>query len=329
MKILVAGAGSIGKRHAENARALGQDVRVSDADPGKSDFKSFDDALAWKPEAVVIATPHKTHIPLALLAVKAGAHVLIEKPISDTIDGVADFLKQAEAVGRKVFVVCNMRFHPAVQELKQNLERTGKVYFARAHFGNYLPNMRPNTDYRTLYCANRDQGGGIILDGIHEIDYLSWLLGPVKHVTCEAGTISDLDIDVEDYAAMTVQHETGIRSEIHMDYLQQCKRRGCEIIGRKGTLLWESEGKNPEHCRVRFYDAGSNAWEVLYESKALDINAAYKVLMEKFLAAVESGDEGDLLTGRKALSDVEIVLAMLQSVEEGRRINLDALRDTA
>lgn len=319
MKVLIAGAGSIGKRHAQNAKALSKDVRVFDADVEKSDFKSYEEALAWGPHAVVIATPHRTHIPLASQAVKAGAHVLIEKPISDRVDGVADFLAQADAAGRKVFVVCNMRFHPAVQALKSNLERIGNIYYARAHFGNYLPNMRPGADYRTLYCSNKDQGGGIILDGIHEIDYLSWLFGSVNHVSCEAEKISDLDIDVEDYAAMAMKHANGVRSEIHMDYLQQCKRRGCEIAGSKGTLLWESEGKNPEFCRVRFYDADGGAWQALYENKALDINEAYKILMDKFLSVIEMRND-DLLTGRKALEDLKVALAMLKSASEGRRI---------
>lgn len=322
MKLLVIGAGSIGQRHAGNAKAAGQDVRVFDADAAKSDFKSLEEALAWKPELAVIATPHKTHVALAEAVVKTGAHVLIEKPVSDRVDGVAEFLALARKAGRMVYVVCNMRFHPAVQILKENLDKVGKVLCTRAYFGNYLPNMRPDADYRTLYCANRDQGGGIILDGIHEIDYLAWLFGGVTDVNCNAAKIGDLDIDVEDYAAINLNHAGGVRTEIHLDYLQQCKRRGCEIVGSKGTLLWESEGKSPEQCRVRFYDGA--AWKVLYEG-VVDIAEPYKILMQKFIA----GGDKDLLDGEQALEDLKIALAAMRSAAEKRSVALDKKKEAA
>ena len=76
-------------------------------------------------------------------------------------------------------VVCNMRFHPAVAALRHALPMIGKPLFAQAHYGNYLPDMRPGADYRTLYCASAAAGGGVILDAIHEIDYLIWLFGAV------------------------------------------------------------------------------------------------------------------------------------------------------
>ncbi len=332
MKLLIIGAGSIGSRHAGNAGTVAQaaifDIdaaRAADvaAKSGLRHFAGLEEALAWRPDGVIVATPHMFHIEYARKAVQAGAHVLIEKPVSHSLDGVEDFLQMAEGARRQVFVVCNMRYHPAVQALKAHLPDIGKPLFCRAHFGNYLPNMRPNADYRALYCAQKKQGGGVVLDGIHELDYLSWLLGPYTAVTCEAGKISDLDIDVEDYAAMALRHRSGTRTEIHSDYLQQFKRRGCEIAGTEGTLLWQSDGKNPEHCVVRRYLAKSGKWDILLEDLEIDIARPYQLLLEDFVKSISSDtNKIQLHTGREAQQVLTAALAAHRSAREGRRIEL-------
>ena len=291
-RVLVIGCGSIGGRHAANAAKLAT-VSVADSEReravriakslGLIACVSVDEGLAAKPDAVVVATPHHSHLSLARAALAAGADVLIEKPLAPSLAGVAEFLAQVEQSGRRVRVVCNMRFHGAVAAMRRAMPMVGKPLFARAQYGNYLPDMRPGADYRTLYCARAETGGGVILDAIHEIDYLTWLFGPVERVTAEAGTIGDLDIDVEDYAALTLTHVGGVRSEIHLDYLQRSKRRGCEIVGTEGTLVWTSEGKSPEQCLVRFRAPGSNGWDTILDEPALDTDAPYAELMRRFL----------------------------------------------
>ena len=326
MRILVVGCGSIGQRHAENAAALAeagvvdidQEVaRRCAANLGVQAFPDLASGLAWRPDGVVIATPHDAHIEIALAAVEAGADVLVEKPISHKAEGVDAFLARVEALRCKAFVVCNMRYHPAVALLRQYLGEIGRPLFARAHYGNYLPDMRPGTDYRTLYCARREQGGGVILDAIHEIDYLTWFFGPVERVMCEAGKLSDLDIDVEDYAALCMCHSGGTRSEIHLDYVQRTKRRGCEIVGSEGTLVWLSEGKAPECCSVRFYRAVERRWDTLMTSENVDTRRPYMDLMMR-LAAALSGEETDLLTAREANNNLTTALAASKAAESGK-----------
>ena len=334
MKILVVGAGSIGKVHAANAAALAGKAAIFDQDAARTKaaagngvevLTSIEAALGWKADGVVIATPHDTHIAVADKFVSAGSYVLIEKPISHELKGVDAFLSRAEAAKRKVFVVCNMRYHPAVKLLKQNIGQIGAVHFARAWFGNYLPNMRPDADYKTLYCAHKSRGGGVILDGIHEIDYLHWMLGDIAAVRCEAAKLSDLDIDVEDYAATILRHKSGARSEIHQDYLQQFKRRGCEIVGSQGTLVWNSEGKKPEHCTVRLFLSADRQWKTLYENNDLDISSAYREMLANFISAIDTGrDPDDLLTGRQAARDLAVALGALESARTGETIELES-----
>jgi predicted dehydrogenase len=179
MKILVVGCGSIGRRHANNAAKLAE-TAVFDIDPhiaevcvrdtGIRTFSNLQTALEWSPNGVVIATPTNLHIPTAHASVEVGADVLIEKPLSHSLAGVDDFLELADNLHCRVFVVCNLRFHPAMYSLQQNLELIGRPLFVRAHYGNYLPEMRPNTDYRKLYSAKRDQGGGLCL-----MVFMNWI----------------------------------------------------------------------------------------------------------------------------------------------------------
>src|SRR6185369_13479350 len=120
----------------------------------------------------------------------------------------------------------------------------------RARFSHYLPNWRPGTDYRTSYSARRAHGGGIVLEGVHEIDYVRWMAGEVASVSAWAGRLSGLDIDSEDCALITLHCKSGAVAQIHLDYLSPLKLRGCEVVGEDAVLRWASEGKAPERVRV-------------------------------------------------------------------------------
>lgn len=295
MKLLIIGCGSIGQRHIRNTsdKCI---VGVFDSDLVKTNklkyefrdltvFDDFQESLAWKPQAILIATPPETHIPISFAVIDHCRYLLIEKPVSHSMANVHELLNLAKAKSVQVGVVSNMRFHPAINLLKKNLTKLGKPLFSRAYFGNYLPNMRPEADYRSLYVA-KAQSGGIVLDCIHEIDYLQWFFGKASVETLVQGKLSELDIEGNDYATLNLRHVTNVRSELHLDYLQVVKRRGCELIGDKGILIWESVGKIPEHCSVRFYDLSSMQWSVLYEEPKVDVNYPYQQMMREFIIAV-------------------------------------------
>jgi predicted dehydrogenase len=320
--VLVVGCGSIGRRHAANA-AVTAEVAVHDASAdaardcaaasGARAFTRLDEALDWGPAAVVVATPHRSHLGLARQALAAGAHVLIEKPLSDSLDGVTEFLDEADATGRRAYVVCNMRFHPGPAALKRHAARVGRPLFARAHVGNYLPAMRPDRDYRTLYAARRAEGGGVVLDAIHEIDMLTWLFDDVESVNCQAARLSRLEIDVEDYALLALTHRCGVRCSAELDYLRRRKSRGCEIVGTDGVLSWLSEGKDPERCSVRLYRDGAGAGEALVDLPAVDAAQPYRDLMAAFFTEIERPGSTDLLTARAGADDLAVALAALRS----------------
>src|SRR5438034_6395276 len=114
--------------------------------------------------------------------------------------------------------------------------RIGRPLAARAQCGYYLPFWRPGTDYREGYGARQATGGGIILDSIHEFDYLAWLLGRPREVFAYAGRVSSLEIDTEDNADVLLRFDYGAVANIHLDYLQRTYRRACDFIGEDGVI---------------------------------------------------------------------------------------------
>jgi predicted dehydrogenase len=263
-RALVVGLGSIGQRHARNLRALlGDDLVlsalrsrrqrgiVSDAleqcagDPEDGcDGGVFDDlarALATGPDIVLVCNPTRFHVPVARAAVEAGADVFIEKPVSDTLDGVDALAAAARARGAIVAVGCQLRFHPALLRLREVLASgaLGTLVAAHVEEGEYLPGWHPYEDYRTSYAARRDLGGGVVLTQVHELDYVHWLWGLPERVFAVGGRLSDLDIDVEDTASMLCAHRVDERPfpvHVHLDYLQQPPRRRCRVVGTGGTV---------------------------------------------------------------------------------------------
>jgi predicted dehydrogenase len=316
--LLLVGYGSIGARHLRTLRALDvgpvvvcepvearreQAARAAGVDT----VATLEAGLARGPRAALICTPPAMHLSLALAAAEAGCHLFIEKPLAPTTEGVAEL---ARAVARRhltALVACNMRFHPGVRALKRWLDAgaLGRVLSAHARFGHFLPGWRPDVDYRQVYSAHRAAGGGILLDAIHELDYLGWLLGPIAEVACIDGHVSDLEVDAEDTAKLLLRARSGAIVSVHLDYVERIKRRGCEVVGSEGTALWESRGKLPEQCRIERFDARSGAWESRDET--IDVEAPFVEELRHFLRCVDGEERPlqDLAAGARAVALVE------------------------
>ena len=217
MRFVILGCGSIGTRHSVNLKASGHEVTLIDIDVNKAlDLRraqlEFDAAVAsslgaavdWDAEAVIIATPPDSHVRLALEAVRSGMPVFIEKPLSPSLDCVDTLIAGVEERGLVAQMGMNLRFHRDLMDLKQRIldGQLGQVLHVRAEFGQWLPDWRPNRDYRQTYSASKAEGGGAIMDAaVHEIDYVRWLVGSeVVEVTALTARTGALEIDCEDTA---------------------------------------------------------------------------------------------------------------------------------
>lgn len=307
IKALVVGCGSIGKRHISNLKSLGLEVYAYDISKETREaiekefkIKTFDDYetalkfLSEKTDSInisIICTPTDKHVEVASKALDCDFHTFIEKPISNSIKGVSSLIKKAREKKLINLVGCNMRYHKPLKTVRDILKSKvlGEVYSIRSYFGHYLPYWRPNVDYRKTYSASLKRGGGIILESIHEIDYLMWLFGDIKEFKVISKKKSKLEIDSEDIASIIIEFESGVIGEIHLDYLQKCKHRGCEIVGSNGTLIWESFGKNPEIAFIKQYDDKIKKWNIR-EIKP-DINQPYIDEMKHLINCILKKEE--------------------------------------
>lgn len=331
MRFVVVGAGSIGLRHLRNLIALGhRPVAVLDPRPDRqaearaiapSDCLVTGDeaaAFACEAEAAIVGSPTHCHVAHAREAVARGWHVLVEKPLSHTLDGIAALVDEAARAGRAVLVGCNLRFLPSLALVKRLIDdgRIGRPLSARVHCGYYLPYWRPQTDYRTGYAARQATGGGIILDSIHEFDYVRWLLGEPREVFAYAGTVSGLEIDTEDTADVLIRFGDGVVANVHLDYLQRTYRRSCDVIGEDGVVAWDYIAQS-----VTVYGKDDRRAELYQESINTERNQMFVDELRHFVACAETGTPPalDAAGGRAVLA---LALAAKQSAAEGRPVRL-------
>jgi predicted dehydrogenase len=251
MRFLIAGLGSIGRRHLKNLVSLGQtDIILLRSNPGTQpddELKSFpmetdlQRALEKIPDAIIVSNPTSMHLKVAVPAVQAGCCLFLEKPISNNLDGIGDLESAAREQGVCVLMGFQFRFHPGLKKIKDLLQdgAIGRVLYARCHWGEYLPGWHPGEDYRRGYSARKDMGGGVVLTLCHPIDYLHWLLGDVTDVFASVKKASDLEIDVEDCADIFINFSSGASGTLHLDYFQQPPRHTLEITGTHGTIQWD------------------------------------------------------------------------------------------
>jgi predicted dehydrogenase len=322
-RILIVGCGSIGERHLRNLTTLGEsELQVVDPSPeartratalGARTYGSLEQGLATAPRGVLVCTPPSEHLVAVRAALAAGVHVFVEKPLSNDLAGAAAAVEDAHARGLVLAVGYNLRFHAGLRRLKAELDAgsIGELFAVRAEFGQDLSTWRPSRDYRQSYSAHRAEGGGILLDASHELDYVRWLGGEVRRVLAVEAHVSRLETDAEDVAALILSLSDGAIAEIHLDCVQIGYSRSCKLIGSEGTMTWDWTAG----VQVRRRDGDQH-----FASDG-DINLMYLEEMRHFLACV-AGESEPLVSGADGLRALEIVAAARRSSAEGRAIAL-------
>lgn len=344
LRILFAGLGAIGQRHARNLRALLGDnvellayrarrysVTLTDdmqVEPGLDVESAFSlrvftdlaEALDAKPDAVIVANPTCLHLPVAQAAAEAGCHLFIEKPISHTFEGVEDFLDLVERKNLVTFVGYQWRFHPLLLRLRQTLEGNsiGQLISVHAECGEHLPDWHPYEDYRQSYAGRRELGGGVLLTQIHDFDYLGWLFGWPCRVFCAGGKLSSLEIDVEDTASTLLECDVAARRvpiHVHQDYVQRPPVRGCRIIGEAGRIEVDLS-----RASYTVTDARGDEIEV-QRLDNFDRNQMFLAEMKHFLACL-SGTETSRIPASEGAKSLRVALAARESLRTGNVIVL-------
>lgn len=330
-RILIVGLGSIGKRHLRLARELlpNADIRVlrhqecgSVPDYANGCFSHIEEAIAFAPQIAVIANPATFHLKVAQPLALAGVHLLVEKPLSASLDNVSKLLENCHEQGTVLLTGYNLRFLPSLQRFRDLLNEyvIGKVLSVRCEIGQYLPSWRPDADYRQGVSARLELGGGALLELSHELDYLRWIFGEVVWVKATIGRQSDLEIDVEDSVHLILGFAPTAEGRqlvgtASLDFIRHDTTRLCTAIGENGSLRW-----NGLTGVVERFEAGGKEWQNLYRHQH-QRDDSYLAEWQHFLACVNEL-KSPLISGEDGLKVLQLIEAARQSSEAGGKIQI-------
>ena len=334
MRILVIGTGSIGRRHIGNLVASGAEVSAFSHRGGRGAaplpagvhlWGNLDEAGAEVFDGVVVANRTDLHVDVALQFARAGSALLIEKPLSDRLAGVAVLQETARQRGLIVEAGFMLRFHPNLQWMHDHLGagKLGKLYSIRAAVGQHLSQWRPGTDHRAGYSAKRAQGGGAVFDLVHELDAVRWLAGDVEDVVAMMAHEPSLEVETEAIAQIGLRCASGVLAQVHLDYLRPTYGRTLEIAGSSGVLSWDYLSGT-----VLLEQPGSEAAVVHRVPRTFERNDMFKAQTDHFLKrirdhAIAAGSSLD-----DSVAVLRIALASHESANTRRAIRPDELGAT-
>ena len=322
MKFLIAGYGSIGRRHMNNLIALGEKdvllLRSHKSTLPVSEIAeipvetTIESALAHHPDAVIIANPTSLHLDVAIPAARAGCAILMEKPISHSMERVQELSQALREGGGGFLTGFQYRFHPGLRQVKQWLMegRIGRVTTVKSHWGEYMPGWHPWEDYRLSYSARADLGGGVVNTLCHPFDYLRWLFGKVSQLYAHTSN-RGLNLGVEDTADMLLQFEDGLTANVHLDYLQRPAQHDLIIIGTAGSIYWDNTSGI-----AKYYDTGKEKWHEVQPPAGFERNHLFMDEMAHFLRVARK-EEMPICTLEDGVTALQITEAVHRSAREG------------
>lgn len=326
-RVLVVGAGSVGRRHARNLQTLGAEVHVVRARPelapalsrelGVPVHASLAEGFDAKPEAVVVADRTDRHVATSLEAARRGLPIYVEKPLGASMDGVDELRRLVASRGVVVEIGCMMRFHPLLSSVKRLLDEgsLGRAWSAQATVGQWLPDWRA-TSYEESTSARAERGGGVTLDLVHDVDYLVWWFGRVREVAAFLDKRSDLDLDVEDVSNLLLRFESGVVASVHMDYLRPRYRRAAEVVCANACATWDGVAET-----LTVERRGTADSSVQRPPAGFERNDMFLAHMRRFLERVRSGGP-PAVSLDDGVHVLEVALAAKRASAEGRTIRL-------
>lgn len=293
-KLLIVGVGSIGERHLRCFLATGRAdavfVEINDSlrqtiaeRYGVPGFKSLDEALATNPTAAVVCVPAHLHISISTTLAERGLHLLIEKPLSTSLDGI-DRLQTIVAEKRLTAGVAYVyRSHPLLAAMRAAIQdgRFGRPVELIAVSGQHFPTFRPA--YRDIYYRDRATGGGAIQDAItHVLNAGEWLLGPIDRLVADAAHQVLEGVSVEDTVHLLARHG-GTLASYSLNQYQAPNEFTLTVVCGRGTLRLESHAN-----RLRMMGDPGEGWHddtiAPLERDTLFVRQA-----DQFLTSIETG----------------------------------------
>lgn len=316
LTVLVAGCGSIGKRHARILHESGLtqiwvfDTNMEESRATAAALEGVKVANSYQQcldlcQAVFITTPTRLHIPMAIEALQHHCHVFIEKPVSDSFDGIENLINLAREVNKKVMVGLCMRYHEGIKKTRSMLHEgaIGRLISIRSLVGEHFPSVHPH--YKNMYYAKYSGAFEIM----HDLDIALWMANQkVKRVYSIHGSYSDIDIEAPDHVEMLIGFEDRCTATVHLDFYQFPRRRNIELIGTKGAII--TDFTHWDRYTISVYNQENQAWKVLHGATHRD--DMFREEDHEFLEAIVSEREINCTIEEACLS-----LRVIEAAQKG------------
>ena len=329
MGIAIVGCGGIAEAHCQTV--LGKDENIKlymyDVDYNRAEalckkysgagcFRTYEEVLASKYIDVVdICVPHDEHLSVVIAAVKAGKHILSEKPIARTLAEADQILDAVKKSGVRFFVAECYRFYPSAVKARELIDEgvVGKPFLIHVN----------SLQFHTPSGWRRDKektGGGVLIDrGIHFVNYLRLVGGKIKTVFATFNHDTILAMEGEDTATIQVKYENGATGQLIVSWVMRMFTPfpWLAVYGSEGTMFDMGDGfyvfsttdprYNDNGKPVRLFDTMLEAYIIPAE-------------MQHFVDRMRDGKEF-AVTGEEARADLEIVEVATRSAETGQAVN--------
>lgn len=339
LRVGVVGCGLIGKRRAEYARAAGDEVVVvadvntelATAVAAENNCEAVTD---WREvvgredvDVVVVATPNKFLVPVAVAALEQGKHVLTEKPPGRNAEETAQMVAAAEKAGRVVKVGFNHRYHPAIWKAHElsTAGAIGPLTYIRAVYGH---GGRPGYDQEWRASADLSGGGELLDQGVHIIDLCRWFMGDYSEAYCAVATYYwnlghfPSGHQLEDNAFAILRTADGQTAQLHTSWTQWRNRFSFEVFGRDGYLRIEglggSYGTETLVYGRRRPESGPPIEET-FEFTGPDLS--WEKEWQDFTSAIHAGGQ-PLSNGADGLQTMRVLAALYESAHGGKQVAL-------
>jgi predicted dehydrogenase len=237
MNILIIGLGSIARKHITALQSLKVDASIyalrsslhATIEDGVKNIYDLDNCAVLF-DFAVISNPTNLHYKYIEELAHKAIPLFIEKPVIHSLENASELIQLIEIKRTITYVACNLRFHPCITFLKNKMDTKAlRLNELNVYCGSYLPDWRPEKDFRTIYSANARMGGGVHLDLFHELDYTTWLFGLPNKSKSVLRNCSSLEIDAVDYANYVLEYDS-FTANIILNYYRKKTKREIEIV---------------------------------------------------------------------------------------------------
>jgi predicted dehydrogenase len=326
--IAVIGAGSIGRRHVNNLSLLHPDatiywlgnrgqINTEHSWQGVIFPTDLNALLAQPLDYCIIASPASCHDQHFDILCAHDIPLLVEKPLAATL-AQASKMRQlaAQKPSLPLAVGYCLRFLPALQQLQQHLQAgiLGKILQVSCHVAQYLPDWRPQQDYRRSVSAQAALGGGALLELSHELDYLAKLFGPLRLLHAHLQHSGLLELDVEDQADLVLCSEDNTLIVLHQDFLQHNVQRRCVISGVFGRLEWDLVSNQVALVQ-------GQQTQVLYQDAQYPSNTMYLDMLRCFESTLPQNNASSLSIEQTSLASIEDAYCTMQLIAAAKTMS--------